>query len=506
MSFVFSFSLYVAKKKYAQVVFIFFYLFIFINKSNCQNFVINLNTILSDYCFTSPEAIKAKLYHENSNYIYDNFKKGFLPSIAFSLRPASFNRSYRVLQNPTDGSYSYVEDFANNSSVGMSVSQKIGITGGTINVGSNLNMLNEFYNKRNSFSTQPFSIGYSQMLFGGAAADFKFTKKIEQKKNAKAAKDYCSSITNIQREAVWFYMDLFLAKVAMELAIKNEALSDTLLRASSINYENGRMAENEYLQMQIQAANDRFATENYKKEFETYLRRLLDYLGITDIYNEYIIESPNFDLPIILNFDMVIEYAEKNSPFTLGQNIKFIETEKSIHSARFQDRFKSNINFNWGMNQYAPVFTDAYKNAASQQSISIGLQIPVFQWGISKNNFKIAENNYEISLMEIDREYVSFYNDLKEKVNNYNHNVNLMTIAESSFELAVKQYEMSVNKFDLGKLSIYELGLIQRELFSSMNRYFMVMKDVWDMYYSLRSITLFDFVEKKELIEILVQE
>ena len=473
------------------------------NNANGQTFEISLNKILTEYCFASPEAIKAILDYENAGYQYDNYKKGFLPSISFSLSPASFNRSYRVLQSPVDGSYAYVEDFSNNSSMGVSVSQKIGITGGSLNMSSNLNMLNEFYDSRKSFSTSPFSIGYNQKLFGGAAADFRFTKSVERKKNEKATKDYYSSITDIQREAVRLFMDLILTKVGMDIALKNKAISDTLLQASIVKYDNGRMAENEFLQMNIQAINDRFASENYKKEYEISLRRLLDYFGVADVYDNYLIDNPGFDLPSVLDFDVVVQQAEKNNPFVLTQQINKIEAEKGIHNARYQNRFTSNVSFNFGTNQYAPVFRDAYKNMASQQSLTVGLQIPVFQWGINRNSFKIAQNNYEISMMEIDRESVRFYNDLKEQVNNYNHNVNLMTISKSSFDLAIKQYEVSVGKFDLGKLSIYELGIAQKEVFSSMNRYYSAMKEVWDGYYSLRHLTLFDFVEKKELMDLL---
>ncbi|MDR2037753.1 MAG: TolC family protein [Bacteroidales bacterium] len=481
-----------------------FILILFNNTVYCQTFEISLSKILAEYCFVSPEAIKAKLNYENANYSYENYKKRFLPSVAFNLNPANFNHSFKVLQNPSDGSYSYVDDFSNNSSIGVSVSQIVGITGGSINMNSNLNMLNELNDNRKSFSTSPFSIGYSQKLFGGTTKDFKLSRSIEQKKNVKAAKDYCSSITGIQREAVKLFMDLILVKVSMDIASKNEAISDTLLQASTVMYDNGRMAENEYLQMKIQAINDHFASENYKKEYEISLRRLLDYFGMTDNYENYMIGHPEFNLPFFLDFSIVMEYVEKNNPFALEQQIKRIEAERNIHNAKHQNRFTSNISFNFGTNQYASIFRDAYKNMASQQSLTIGLQIPVLQWGINKNHFKIAQNNYEISMMEIEREYVRSYNDLKEQVNNYNHNVNLMTIARSSFELAIKQYEVSVNKFNLGKLSIYELGVAQKEVFTSMNRYYATMKEVWDGYYSLRNLTLFDFVENKELTETLL--
>ena len=487
-----------------KTVFLTLLFFVFFIETRAQTFEISMNKILMEYSFSSPEAIKAKLNFDNANYSYENYNKGFLPSVSFNLSPSTLNRSFKVLQNPTDGSYTYVDDFSNYSSMGLSVSQKIGITGGSINFGSNVNMLNEFNDGKRSFNTRPYFIGYSQKLFGGSAADYRYTKNVEQKKNIKAAKDYCSSITDIQREAIRLYMDLFLIKTALDIAMKNSSISDTLLRASSAKFESGRITENEYLQLQIQAVNDRFTSENYKMEYEVSIRRLLNFLGIADVFDLYTIERPDFDLPVFLNFETVMEYVEQNNPFSLGQQIKRIEADRQIHNAKYQNRFTSNISFNLGTNQYAPVFRDAYKNMATQQSLTVGLQIPVFQWGINKNSYKIAQNNYEISVMEIEREYIRFYNDLREQVNNYNHSVNLMTIARSSFELAMKQYELSVNKFDLGKLSIYELGFSQKEVFSSMNRYYTAMKEAWDGYYSLRSKTLFDFVENKELTEVLL--
>jgi outer membrane protein TolC len=338
-------------------------------------------------------------------------------------------------------------------------------------------------------------------LFGGASADYKLTKSIEEKRNEKAAKDYYSSITDIQREAIRLFMDLVLVKVGMDIALKNETISDTLLQASTVKFDNGRMAEHEYLQMKLQAVNDCYATENYKKEYEICRRRLLDYFGITDNYDNYLVLNPEFDLPALLDFNRVMEHAEKNNPFVLNQQIKRIDAERNIYNAKIQNRITGNISFNLGTNQYAPALPDAFRKLASQQSLTVGLQVPVFQWGINKNSYKIAQNNFEMTKLDIDRDNAGFYNDLKEQVNNYNHNVNLMTLAESSFELAVMQYEASVSKFNLGKMSIYELGLAQKEVFFSMNRYYLAMKEVWDGYYTLRHLTLFDFVANRDLTE-----
>lgn len=123
---------------------------------------ISLHELIDNLSLHSSAAKIEKLNFQTEILRFENYKKSYLPSFSLNFNPISFNRSLRVLQQPSDGSYSYVEDYSNNSSAGVSVRQKIGFTGGEINIGSNINYLNEFSRKRNSFSTTPFSIGYSQ--------------------------------------------------------------------------------------------------------------------------------------------------------------------------------------------------------------------------------------------------------------------------------------------------------------------------------------------------------
>ncbi|MEA4995929.1 MAG: hypothetical protein VB075_16610 [Petrimonas sp.] len=122
---------------------------------------VTLDEVVNILSLKSSAAQIEKLNYQNEILQFENYKKSFLPSFSLNFNPINFNRSLRLLQQPSDGSYSYVEDYSNNSSAGVSIRQKVGITGGDLNIGSNINYLNEFSLKRNSFNTTPFFIGYS---------------------------------------------------------------------------------------------------------------------------------------------------------------------------------------------------------------------------------------------------------------------------------------------------------------------------------------------------------
>ena len=101
-----------------------------------QPYQISLEQVLNEWCLVSPSAQKIKLSHENSILEFENYKKEFLPSVAFSLSPVNFNRSQKLMQNSESGNYSYVEDYSNNSSteIASSVSVHASTTSGNFRI------------------------------------------------------------------------------------------------------------------------------------------------------------------------------------------------------------------------------------------------------------------------------------------------------------------------------------------------------------------------------------
>ena len=150
-----------------------------------------------DTLLCSNAAKKEELKFRNELLEYENYRKGFFPTISLNVSPIGFNRSLRLLQQAADGSYSYVGDYSNSSGLGIIIRQKIGFTGGELNVGSNLNYLHEYSRHRKSFGTAPFTIGYSQQLWGGRRLN-RLESRIVYEKRLSAVKQYCTSVAGIQ--------------------------------------------------------------------------------------------------------------------------------------------------------------------------------------------------------------------------------------------------------------------------------------------------------------------
>lgn len=158
-----------------------------------------------------------------------------------------------------------------------------------------------------------------------------------------------------------------------------------------------------------------------------------------------------------------------------------------------KNRFNGNISLNYGINQYAETLADAYRHGNTRQSVIIEFQIPIFQWGINKNNIRIAKNNYDASRLRIEKKMFEFENEVKEKINAYDHSVKLWLTASRAYALSKEQYKMLTKKFSLGKVSVYELATAQKERNDAMQRYYSAIKDSYESFFTLRNLALYDF-------------
>ena len=165
--------------------------------SHTSEELITLGQVIDTLSLCSNAAKTEELKFRNELLEYENYRKGFFPAISLNVIPIGFNRSLRLLQQAADGSYSYVEAYSNRSGLGVIIRQKIGFTGGELNVGSNLNYLHEYSRHRKSFGTAPFTIGYSQQLWGGRRLN-RLESRIVYEKRLSAVKQYCTSVAGIQ--------------------------------------------------------------------------------------------------------------------------------------------------------------------------------------------------------------------------------------------------------------------------------------------------------------------
>ena len=164
-----------------KVLFIFLLGFImlstssFTTKAQSTKKTLDLQEVINLARNQSLEAMVAKHRFLADYWEYRSYKAKYLPDLTLRTEFPDFNRSIKKYQNP-DGSYTYVEDNINTSSLNLDLYQNIGLTGGQLFVNTDLQRIDQFGdNNGHTYRSTPVSIGYRQptLLYN----KFKWEKK-----------------------------------------------------------------------------------------------------------------------------------------------------------------------------------------------------------------------------------------------------------------------------------------------------------------------------------------
>lgn len=144
----------------------------------------------------------------------------------------------------------------------------------------------------------------------------------------------------------------------------------------------------------------------------------------------------------------------------------------------------------YGLNQYGTMLYQAYSNPSSNRGISIGVTIPVINWGRSKNNIKISSLQKEAIEIDINNEEIKMIENLRSSIQDYNYSINLLDIAEKQYILSERQCNLMMQNFKLGQNNYFELKTAIDQMQQSQTRYLNKLSEVWNRYYDIRTLTL----------------
>lgn len=444
----------------------------------------------------SPQAILAKHQFRAAYWEHRTFKAEYLPSLTLNGTFPDFNRRlnrYRLL-NGTD---SLVEVNLNTTSVGLTLNQNIGLTGGRVFAQSNLERADYFgANSGTNYLSVPVVIGFTQPIFGFNR--LKWQNRIEPLKYLEAKKTYIESMEGISAEAVRLFFDLILAQQNLKTAKLNFANTDTLFQIAKGRYNIGTIAENELLQMELSYLNAGSSVNEAEVDLQLKKFRIKSYLGLNDQYDVEL-NIPD-DFPRIeLKYPEVLQLAKSNNPQMVQLERRLTESDMSVAQAKAERGFKMNLDASYGLTQQAKTLPDVYIDPLDQQGLKIGVTVPILDWGLGRGKVKMAQSSREVVRTNIQQSLVDFEQDVFLKVMQFNMQDDQLLLAAKADAISQSRYHVTKERFLIGKIDVLDLNIAQSERDAAKDRYIAAMRNFWMFYYNMRKLTLYDLTNNKPL-------
>ncbi len=440
----------------------------------------------------SPEALTAKHRFRANYWQYRSYRAAYLPSLQVSGTLPNFNRT--IEQISLQEGEALLERQYIDWNVQASVRQRIGLTGGDIFIRSGLRRLDNFYNDPDTSVTQhlstPINIGYSQPIFQFNA--YKWERRLEPMRYEEAKKAYIEEMENVSINATNYFFNLLLAQISERIAMINLANYDTLYKIAKGRYNLGKIAENDLLQLELQFLRSSASVEDARLNVENRMFRLKSFLRIKDDIPVELIPPENIK-PFMVPFAKAIEEARANRSDALAFNRREIEAERDVNRAKMDGRFDAELYAVYGLTQSSIELDQVYSNPVDQQQLQVGITLPILDWGVARGRIKIAESNQEIVRTAIEQEQIDFDQEIFLLVARFNMQYDQVVIAAKADSVSHKGYNITKARYLIGKISITDLNIAQRESDQSKSNYVNALWTYWRNYHELRRLTLFDF-------------
>jgi outer membrane protein TolC len=443
----------------------------------------------------SPNALMAKHRFRASYWQYRTFVAQYRPSLTLEGTSPDYSTAYDKVWNSTTEGYDYRATNTLSNLGSLSLAQNIGLTGGSIFLNSDLTVFNDIENDSRRFITVPLSIGLNQPIF--RYNELKW-KKTEPLKYEAARKTFLSNIEGVHRQAVQNFFSLALAQINKQIAEMNYSNADTLWRIAQGRYDLGTIAEDELLQMQLSWLN----AETARKEAEMNLRdreiRLRSFLGFNEnVRVELILPT---EIPTLqVTTQEVFDLAMANNPEILNQQLTLLTAQSSVAQAKAERGFNANLVASFGLRDQDSDLNLAYSDMNQQQRIRVGFTLPILDWGLGRGRYKMAQSSLELAQVQSQQAIVDFQQNLYLDVEQFNLQAAQVGIAAKSDTVAQKMFEVTKQRFLIGKIAVLELNNADTKKDQNRRAYVQALQNYWSYFYNLRSLTLFDFINQRPL-------
>jgi outer membrane protein TolC len=445
----------------------------------------------------SPNALIAKHRYRASYWQFRSYQAQYLPSLTLSGTTPDFSNGLdKVYDYSTNQSFYRQTNTISNLGT-LSLSQNIGPTGTVIALRSDLILFRDIAkNSSVNYITNPVSVDITQPI--RKYNTLKWQKKIEPVKYNAAKKTYLANIEGVHLSAVMNFFSLALAQINKQIAEMNYSNADTLFRIAQGRYQLGTIAEDELLQMQLSWLN----AETARKQADMNLRdreiRLRSFLG----YNENVrleLILPNIIPDLQVEMKEVLDLAMNNNPDLLNQQINVLNAQSNAAQAKASKGLNASLTASLGLSQQSTDFTTAYNNLNNSQRVRVGFILPILDWGLGKGRYQMAKSSLELAQVQANQAVVDFQQNLFLDVEQFNLQKSQVAIAAKSDTVAMKRYEVTKQRFLIGKIAVLDLNDADSRKDQNKRAYVQSLQDYWNYFYNMRSITLFDFINRSPL-------
>jgi len=481
-----------------------------------QKRVLTLEEVIELAKANSRSAQLAETRRNVDYWNYRVFRAGLKPQLLLRGTVPSYQDRAIPISQP-DGSVAFRTVNQNNSDLSIGLEQVLPWTNTTVSFESTISRFDDFrdpndpdngLNPNTFLSTlyqgDPVGITISQPLF--AVNPFKWDKRIEPLNYEQSKRAYVQDIELASQEAARRFFELLIEQRNLEIAEQNRAANDTINKIQQGRYNIGTTTEDEVLNAELNLITAQSQAAQAAINVQTRTLELRNFIGLTDDVELELVpptDAPEFQI----NYEEALEYAKKNRAEYLDFQLDRLQAERSVAEARAR-RFNATLSASFGY--VSPQTVDlggVYDggNLAAGSTVRLNFIMPILDGGRNKARMNQALESQKRVEFNIEQNQVSFEQEIANAIRSFEQIRTQIEISLKRQEIAQRGFEVTNGRYLAGKVGILELNNARDTKDSAIRNYIDALRQYWNAYYELRTLTLYDFQERKLLYNPLLE-
>ena len=483
--------------KYINIICVIWLCLLYPYSAESQDIVLTLDQVVS----LSEGANESEMLKSDSLITqYDNklFNIKVLPKLNFTATLPNLNNSISPV-TLSDGTEKYVDRFYSTTNFGISISQLVPFTGGTLSLSSTLNQLGNYQpEKMNSYNLTLVNFSYNQKISG--YNQYKWEKKIHLIQREIDNIKHVQQKEIIKEKAIELFFDLYQEQRKFELNQYILSFAEFVYERSKKLYEVKNILEIDFIESEIEYR--KAQNNNNQLDIIQAQQNLKNYLNLKSDEDLYVVFTPS-----IINqyhFDFISQnVVDRAIEFTTDVTRKYdkIQNEQKLKQISQEYNPSITLSVGGGINSQSDDFASIVNAKSKRINIMLSFSIPILNWGANKTNKLILKENIRKS--DLNYESVKLKNSTK-----YYHDLSYVHVLRSNIMEDVKLNGLYLRNIDVlktnaqyGKIDMTKIIQAQRQLVQNEIKYISNIKYLYSLIYKFRAISLIDIRDNSHVVE-----
>jgi outer membrane protein TolC len=469
-------------------------------------FLLPLTSFAQPNATTLPAVIEQALSHsaagqqahtnrEIGYWQWRGYQASYRPQLGLQGTLPNFSRVITPVVQP-DGTTDFRAVRINNSNLALTLSQNIGLTGGQVFMGSEVQRFDDFNGQIKRYNNQPFTLGVVQPL--GQFNSLAWNRRIEPLRYQESQRQYVEERETLAQRVTELYFDVLLQQVNASVAGQNAQATAEMLRVGQEKFKLGRLSQSDLLQLELNLLNARQAQAQAQLEAENAAVNLQSYTGIFEAAPQLAVPAPA-PQPAV-RAAQALEQAWQNRSTTLAFRRRLLQAERDVALAKGTTGLQATLTANLGYVNQAENLGTTYTNLQNQQQLRLAFAMPIVDWGRQKSIVKTAELSRDQVQYNVAQEERGFEQTVLTQATQLPSLAAQLGMAAQADSLAQRCYDIARATYLVGRISLTDLNLASAAKDLAKRGYIAALRACWVAHYRLRALTLYDFESQQPLV------